>query len=245
MARPKTPLISRRKALAAALQIIDTEGLDALSIRRLADELGVNGASLYYHFANKEEIVVGAAELALAEVRTPTRTDQDWRTWMPRNSKALRWAMLEHPELVPVLVRKGELGLGVQMMNSSAERLVGEGVPLGAVIPLLEALEVVALGSAIHGTRDEGTEASSLPSNSLLAKAARSRLLSVDEVYDVVAAAIVDAIEAAAERRAAEPPHTPPRRGDGAAESATRTDSAKDTDARPPSKRPVRSVTPD
>jgi len=61
VARPKIPLISKRAALQAALDIIDTEGIDALSIRYLAEKLGVNGASLYHHFQNKDEIVVGAA----------------------------------------------------------------------------------------------------------------------------------------------------------------------------------------
>lgn len=50
-------------------RIIDEHGLQGLSIRRLAEALGVNGASLYHHFRNKDEILAGVAELALAEVR--------------------------------------------------------------------------------------------------------------------------------------------------------------------------------
>ena len=225
MARPKVPLISRRKALEAALRIIDNEGLDALSIRHLADELGVNGASLYHHFANKEAIVVGAAELALGDVRTPTLTDGDWRAWMMRNSEALRRAMLEHPELVPVIVRKGELGLGAEMMNSSAVRLVEEGVPLGAVIPLLEALETIALGSAIHGTRDDESDVP-LPLGSVLAQAAKARLLSPDEVYGVVSKAVVEAVELAAERKAAEP-WRPKRAASGSSAATQRAAASK------------------
>jgi TetR/AcrR family tetracycline transcriptional repressor len=198
VARPKVPLISRRKALAAALEIIDEEGLDSLSIRRLADELGVNGASLYHHFKNKEEIVVGAAELALADVRTPTTTDEDWHTWLPRNSRSLRRAMLDHPELIPIIIRKGELGMGVHMMETSALRLVDEGVPLGAVVPLLDALETFAIGSAIHEARGDDDTSPALATSSPLAKAAKARLLSADEIYQVVSTAIVEAVEAAA-----------------------------------------------
>jgi AcrR family transcriptional regulator len=196
VARPKIPLISRRKALDAALKIMDTEGLDALSIRRLADELGVNGASLYHHFANKEEILVGATEIALAEVRTPTTADEDWRTWLPRNSRLLRRAMLDHPELVPIIVRKGEMGMGMEMLDSSASRLVDEGVPLGAIMPLIDALEMFAIGSAIHETRGDDGDVHTLPRNSVFAKAAKARVLSTEEVYEVVSQAIVDAIEA-------------------------------------------------
>lgn len=197
MARPKVPLISRRKALDAALKIMDTEGLDALSIRRLADELGVNGASLYHHFANKEEIVVGATEIALAQVRTPTTTDEDWRTWLPRNSRLLRRAMLDHPELVPIIVRKGELGMGMEMLDSSASRLVEEGVSIGAILPLLDALEMFAIGSAIHETRGDDGDVHTLPRTSVFAKAAKARSLSADEMYEAVTKAIVEAVEAA------------------------------------------------
>src|SRR5271167_3727180 len=97
MARPKVALISRRRVLETALAIIDEDGLEGLSIRRLAENLGVNGASLYHHFANKDEILVGAAELALADVRTPEESDQDWRVWLPQNARNLRAALLQHP----------------------------------------------------------------------------------------------------------------------------------------------------
>jgi AcrR family transcriptional regulator len=190
-------LISRRKALDAALKIMDTEGLEALSIRRLADELGVNGASLYHHFANKEEIVVGATEIALADVRTPTTTDEDWHTWLPRNSRLLRRAMLDHPELVPIIVRKGELGMGMEMLDSSASRLVEEGVSIGAILPLLDALEMFAIGSAIHETRGDDGDVHTLPRTSVFAKAAKARSLSADEMYEAVTKAIVEAVEAA------------------------------------------------
>jgi AcrR family transcriptional regulator len=197
VARPKIPLISRRKTLDAALKIIDNEGLDGLSIRRLAAELHVNGASLYHHFANKEDIVVGATELALAEVRTPTETDESWQVWLPRNGTLLREAMRMHPQLIPVIVRRSELGMGRQMLESSAVRLVDEGVSLGAVAPLLDALETFAIGSAIHEVRDAAPGAEDC-SGSVLSEATRCRSLSADEIYAVVSRAIVEAVETAA-----------------------------------------------
>ena len=79
MARPRVPLISRRKALEAALQIIDGEGLKALSIRRLGEVMNVNGASLYHHFKDKDDILVGVAQLALADVTAPRSDSDNWR----------------------------------------------------------------------------------------------------------------------------------------------------------------------
>ena len=153
MVRPKVALISRRKVLETALTIIDQDGLAGLSIRRLADALGVNGASLYHHFENKDEILVGAAELALSEVPTPDESEDNWRHWMSQNARNLRNALLEHPGLVPLIVSKRSLGMGVGMLDTSAERLMAEGVPSAAVMPLLDALELFAIGSALHDTQ--------------------------------------------------------------------------------------------
>ncbi|HTC82023.1 MAG TPA: helix-turn-helix domain-containing protein, partial [Acidimicrobiia bacterium] len=57
MARPSKPLISKDASARAALEIIDAEGLEALSLERLAKELGVRAPSLYHHFADKAEIL--------------------------------------------------------------------------------------------------------------------------------------------------------------------------------------------
>jgi AcrR family transcriptional regulator len=197
VARPKVALISRQNALEAALRIVDTEGLDALSIRRLATELGVNGASLYHHFANKEEIVAGAAQLALADALTHDGNNEKWQSWLPRNGRALREVMLDHPELVPVIIRNGESGMQATTRESAAQRLVDEGVPLSAVGPLLDAMEMFVIGSAVHGSRQNGARPA-VRRGSVLAKAGKASALSGDEVFDVVSAAIVRAVAAAA-----------------------------------------------
>src|SRR5215210_1584401 len=112
MARPKVPLISRRAALHAALKIVDDEGLESLTIRRLGEALGVNGASLYHHFQNKDDIVAGAAELALQEVRTPDTRHENWPEWLARNTTRTREALMEHPHLIPVVLARAPLGIG-------------------------------------------------------------------------------------------------------------------------------------
>lgn len=206
MARPKVALISRRNVLETALAIIDQEGLEGLSIRRLADALGVNGASLYHHFENKDEILIGAAEFALADVRTPEKSDADWRNWLPENARRLRSALLEHPALVPLIVSKRSLGMGARMLDTSAERLVQEGVPSAAVMPLLDALELFAIGSVLHETQGyspenkHDIETGRYPA---LAKAMAERGLSSEEIFDLVTASILDAVDAAVKERQA------------------------------------------
>ncbi|MER7579274.1 TetR/AcrR family transcriptional regulator [Kitasatospora sp. NPDC097691] len=68
MARPRTPLLSRERIVVAALRLIDDEGLDALSTRRLATELSVSGPSLYNHFATKDELLDAVVDSVIGEV---------------------------------------------------------------------------------------------------------------------------------------------------------------------------------
>jgi AcrR family transcriptional regulator len=203
VARPKVPLISKRAALEAALDIIDTEGIDALSIRRLAERLGVNGASLYHHFQNKEEIVVGAAKLALEEVRAPQGHEEPWEVWLLRNARRLRAAFRDHPDLVPVMLRREPLGIGTSQLEATFQMLAEEGVPVGAIAPMMEALELYAIGSALH----EANAATTKPDPKRaphMAQAEAARALSPDEIFDLVCEQIVAAtVKVAAEKSTA------------------------------------------
>jgi AcrR family transcriptional regulator len=70
LSQEREPL-SRDRVLRTAMEIADGEGIDALSMRRLASELGVEAMSLYYYVKNKEEILNGIVELALGEMEPP------------------------------------------------------------------------------------------------------------------------------------------------------------------------------
>src|ERR1700722_11877392 len=123
MARPRVPLISRRKALEAALGIIDSEGLKALSIRRLGEVMNVNGASLYHHFKDKDDILVGVAQLALADVTAPRSDSDNWRVWLPLNAYRTRQALIAPPELIPPLFES----FGVLAIFSALQAVGGVG----------------------------------------------------------------------------------------------------------------------
>jgi AcrR family transcriptional regulator len=193
--RPKIPLISKRKTLEAALHIIDTEGLDALSVRRLAIELNVNAASLYHHFSNKEEILVGAATLALEEVRTPDTRDEEWPVWLRRNGDRLRRALVAHPDLIPIIMRRDLLGIGAAELDATAALLEEEGVPVGAIAPILDYGELLAIVCALAET-EHRTGARVTPSERFphLRKAYLKRSTSIDQIFVEAYAAGVEAI---------------------------------------------------
>lgn len=197
MGRPRKPLISRRKTLETALKIIDTDGLEALSIRRLGRDLNVQGISLYHHFKSKDEILAGAAQLALAEVRTPASNDLPWREWLLANTLNYRRALKEHPNLTPVLMRRHPLRVGLAEHNATAGLLAVQGVPPDAIMPLMEALEEIVLGSANYQSAVENDDQSEAWKSdySFLYHLSR-RPVDRDRLFEVMARAVIDAIAA-------------------------------------------------
>ncbi|GAA0928723.1 TetR/AcrR family transcriptional regulator [Streptomyces thermoalcalitolerans] len=197
MARPKVPLISRRKALETALEIVDTEGLDALSIRRLGEALNVNGASLYHHFRNKDEILAGVTRLALADAATPPTGNENWRVWLTLSAYRIRQALISHPELIPVMLRRAPLGLGLEETEANAKRLRAEGVPLPMIAPLMEGLELLAITSALqeigqNGLLEDEDGETTAP---VLHAAVEARGMSSEELFEVMASSMISIIE--------------------------------------------------
>lgn len=196
MGRPKQALISRRRTLEVALRIIDEEGLDALSIRRLGDELNVRGISLYHHFKSKEQILVGACELALADVRTPNTSRIDWHEWLARNATEYYRALRRHPNLIPILMRRHPLRIGLSEHNATAGLLAVQGVPPGVIMTLLDATESLALGaaayeSAVESDKGEDDWPAAYP---FLYHVSRNREMTHEQAFGVIVRALIDSI---------------------------------------------------
>jgi AcrR family transcriptional regulator len=91
----RTPL-NKERVLRAAVALADDGGLDALSMRRLARELGVEAMSLYNHVANKDEILDGIVDVVVGEIELPSY-GVDWRSAIRRNVISTRDVLLRHP----------------------------------------------------------------------------------------------------------------------------------------------------
>ncbi|MGI5200046.1 TetR/AcrR family transcriptional regulator [Spirillospora sp. CA-108201] len=99
--RPRVPL-SRGRVLRAAVRLADRDGLDSLTMRRLAQEVGVEAMSLYHHVANKEAVLDGVVEVVLDEIMTAVREagapppERDWRAALRARILAARDVLLRH-----------------------------------------------------------------------------------------------------------------------------------------------------
>jgi TetR/AcrR family tetracycline transcriptional repressor len=99
--------LARERIVAAAMKIIDAEGLDALSMRRLGAELGVNPMAAYYHVPNKAALYDLVLEAVMAGVDTtaidPAASLEDQ---LKQAARAYRAAILAHPRAIPVLATR-------------------------------------------------------------------------------------------------------------------------------------------
>jgi AcrR family transcriptional regulator len=97
--------ITREVVLAAALEIIDRDGADALSMRRLARALDRDPMILYRHAPNKAALLDGVAETVLAQLKVDS-ADPDWAVQLRAVARDYRRLALAHPHVVPLLVAR-------------------------------------------------------------------------------------------------------------------------------------------
>ncbi|MEU2162819.1 TetR/AcrR family transcriptional regulator C-terminal domain-containing protein [Streptomyces chengbuensis] len=165
MARPRKPLLSRDRIVGTASALVDAEGLDAVSTRRLAAELGVSGPSLYNHFRNKDEILDAVADAVSAKVDLSMFDEsdpRDWRTALHDWAVSYRAALTEHPNVVPVLARgPGRRPAGLKVADAVFGAMVRAGWPpvrathIGALMRYF--ITGSALGSFAGGFVDDET----------------------------------------------------------------------------------------
>jgi AcrR family transcriptional regulator len=97
--------VTRDLVLATALELIDRDGIERLSMRRLALALGCDPMTLYRHAANKVALLDGVAEIVLHQLQVDA-TDPDWAGQLRTVARDYRRLALAHPQVVPLLVTR-------------------------------------------------------------------------------------------------------------------------------------------
>lgn len=150
MPRPRQALLSRDRIVRTASALIDAEGLDAFSTRRLAAELGVRGPSLYNHFATKDEILDAVADSITAQVDTSFFGTGDWRVALRRWGHSYRAALAAHPNIVPYLARgPGRRPAALRMADAVYGGLVEAGWPPARATHIGALMRYFVAGSAL------------------------------------------------------------------------------------------------
>jgi len=159
MPRPSQPLIQRDAVVEASLRIIDTEGLAAFSLPRLARELNVRAPSLYHHFEDKADILKAVARAIVLETRIPDpKSVPNWIEWQVALSLAAREAILRHRNAVPVLLQFMPRDVLIVAYNRIAAFLGEIGVPIEQVVVILDGLDKLTMGAAFSESMRSGDE---------------------------------------------------------------------------------------
>ncbi len=148
----RTPL-TRERIVRAALELVDGSGLDALTMRRLGAELGVEAMSLYKHVPNKEAILDGIRELLIAEFAAalPTSPATGWRDDLARFARAYRAAALAHPEAFSLLASAPGRAYvaGSHVAEQAIARLMDEGLGRDDAIRAQRTVTRFVLGTSL------------------------------------------------------------------------------------------------
>jgi AcrR family transcriptional regulator len=94
--------LSRARVVETAIALADRDGIEALTMRKLADELGAGAMSLYHYFLNKEALLDGMVDVVFSEIELPT-ADVDWKTALRRRALSTREALRRHPWAVGLM----------------------------------------------------------------------------------------------------------------------------------------------
>lgn len=154
--------------LSAALRIVDRDGLDALSMRRVAQELGTGAASLYAYFANKDELLEQLLDRVIGEIPLPKPGTADWVAEVKRSCYASRAVFVAHRDLVKVA--RARIPVGPNSLRYTEALLAvlrGAGVPDRIAAWGIDQLSLVivadAVEAALHADQGRTTDADAAP----------------------------------------------------------------------------------
>jgi AcrR family transcriptional regulator len=181
--------ITRDAIVEAALRLLDKDGLDELSMRRLADELDTGPASLYWHVGSKDGLLDLIFDRVIGEVELPTPEPGRWQEQLKEMARAGRAMIIRHRDIVRISI--GRIPMGPNALRVS-DRLFAilraGGVPDPLAVTAHHLLFAIINGFTLDETTDVGAERDR-PTDEDAANAARDYVaaLPLDQFPNLVA----------------------------------------------------------
>lgn len=152
-ARKERSTLTREQIVSEAVRLLDSEGIDALSMRKLAARLEAGATSIYWHVANRDELIELIIDEVYGELEVPDPDDTaDWRPTVRRIAHDMRSGILRHPWMVSVLDHLAAVHMGPNATRLS-ERLIGlfqnAGFELREAERALNTVSAYVIGSAM------------------------------------------------------------------------------------------------
>lgn len=188
--------LQRDQVLATAVDLIDSDGLQGLSMRRLAGELGVEAMTLYHHFQNKGALEDAIVEHVLAGSRAPSGNRRSWQTELKRYATGLHNALADHPGIAQLIAtRPATTTRNLQDLEALLEIMTGAGFHESTALGAVQTAAATILG--LHLSHPgSSSDAASLESASILSSALAHADGSVGTQVEFALTALIAGFEA-------------------------------------------------
>jgi AcrR family transcriptional regulator len=142
--------LSRERVLKTAIALADQHGIEAFSMRKLADELGVAAMSLYHHVPKKDQWLDAMIDVVFSEIELPS-TDVDWQTAMRKRAVSTREALRRHPWAIGLMEGRSSHGpSNLRLHNAVLGCLRGAGFSLEMTIHAYSVQDSYIYGFALQ-----------------------------------------------------------------------------------------------
>jgi TetR/AcrR family tetracycline transcriptional repressor len=158
----RPPLLHHDDIVAAAVAVIDAEGLDALTMRRLGAALNVAAMSLYRHFPNRDAVL--AAVVNRLTTSTAYTAGGTWTASLRAFATAYRGMLLDHPHAVALLATHPmDESIGISLIAPLLSQFAAEGIEQDQAITVVQSVAVFTLGHALAQVGGEPPDPSTAP----------------------------------------------------------------------------------
>ena len=175
--------LTRARVLDAAIELIDRDGLESFSLRRLACELGVEPMSLYNHVASKDDLLDGVVEVVMAKLAMTGPLSGTWEDQIRQAANAFRDVLLSHPQVsILVLTRRVLTDRPLDVLREAISPFISAGLEPADALVVLRAFTAFLTGTIL---RELGADMSFAAVDSALAE---SRVANLADSMDHVVA---------------------------------------------------------
>jgi AcrR family transcriptional regulator len=148
--RNTVPKLSKQAIVAAAIKIADAEGLDAISMRKIAVAIGSGTMSLYRHIAARDELLDAMLDAVYSELALPVRSAGDWRARITAIARGQRHMLRTHPWVAPLVGSRPPLLPGfLDSFEASLQALLDAGLQITDAAAASAMINAFVIGHAL------------------------------------------------------------------------------------------------